>query len=107
MEKKRIGTGRVAFLARVDAIREKIKAGHTVAMLHDEYKKEIGIEYGQFLNYVNRYIRRKQDGGSDRAAEKGKDIKKTSPIRAREPGQPAFVSSDTPRDRDSLIKRKE
>jgi len=61
MEKKRLGTGKIAFLARVDAIREKIKAGHTVAMLHDEYKKEIGINYGQFLNYVNRYIRRKPE----------------------------------------------
>jgi hypothetical protein len=59
MEKKRLGTGKIAFLARVDAIREKINAGHTVAMLHDEYKNEIGINYGQFLNYVNRYIRMK------------------------------------------------
>jgi hypothetical protein len=104
MEKKRLGTGRVAFLARADAIREKIKAGHTVAMLHDEYKNEMGINYGQFLNYVNRYIRRKQDGDNDRATEK--DIKKSTPARTKTPDQPAFVSSDTPRDRESLIGRK-
>jgi hypothetical protein len=97
MEKKRLGTGKIAFLARVDAIREKINAGHTVAMLHDEYKKEIGINYGQFLNYVNRYIRRKPDGNSN-ATEKGKDIKATTPVRVRTPDQPAFVSSPTPRD---------
>lgn len=101
MKKKRLGTGKIAFLAREAAIREKIEAGYTVAMLHDEYKNEIEIEYGQFLNYVNRYIRSKPD--------ESKGAKPATPVaravRTREPGQPAFVSSDTPRD--NLVKPKE
>lgn len=81
MEKKRLGTGRVAFLARIDVLQEKIKAGHTIAMLHDEYKKELGISYGQFLNYVNRYIRKKpenetkQSTSSGEKPDAGKEIK--------------------------------
>lgn len=75
MKKKRLGTGKIAFLAREAAIREKIEAGYTVAMLHDEYKNEIEINYGQFLNYVNRYIRRKPEENS--AAEpESKAVKK-------------------------------
>ena len=77
MEKKRLGTGKIAFRAREDAIRKKIEAGYTVAMLHDEYKNEIGINYGQFLNYVNRYIRRKPE---EKIPEKLEPKRKLSPV---------------------------
>lgn len=104
-KEKRLGAGRVAFLARIEIFKEKILAGHTIASVFEEHEKELGIGYKQFVNYVNRYIRSKPDANSGRAREEG--IKKTVVVRTREPGQPAFVSSDTPRDKDSLVKRKE
>ena len=103
-KKKRLGTGRVAFLARKDEIKARIEAGYTMVAVYEEHQKELGISYGQFVNYVNKYIKDKQHGNVGSATEKGKDAKEKRPI--REPGQPAFISSDTPRDRDSLIGRK-
>lgn len=57
---KRLGDGRVAFLARVEVIKEKIDAGHTMASIYEDYQKQLGIGYKQFVNYVNRFIRNKQ-----------------------------------------------
>ncbi len=56
---KRIGSGRVAFLARQDAIKERFNAGYTMAAIYEDYQKELGIGYSQFVNYVNKYIRSK------------------------------------------------
>lgn len=104
---KRLGAGRVAFLARIEIFKEKIIAGHTIASVFEEHEKELGgIGYKQFVNYVNKFIRSKSSGDNDRAAAE-KDSKEKRPIRTREPGQAAFISSDTPRDRASLVKRKE
>lgn len=89
LKKKRLGTGRIAFLARIDVLREKIKAGHTIAMLHDEYKNELGISYGQFLNYVNRYIRSKPDENKPKLPEEGK----TKPIVESSDEKPRFKPS--------------
>jgi hypothetical protein len=105
-KRARKGTGRVAFLAHLDEIKKMIEAGHPLVSVFEEYESKLSIKSGQFGKYVRKYIRSKTNGNTDRAAEKGKDIKKAAPIRAREPGQPAFVSSDIPRDRDSLIGRK-
>lgn len=58
-KEKRLGAGRVAFLARVEVFKEKISAGHTMAAVYEDHQKELGISYSQFANYVNRYIRNK------------------------------------------------
>ena len=58
-KKKRLGAGRVAFLARVGAIKEKIDAGYTMASIYEDYQRDLGIGYKQFVNYVNKFIRDK------------------------------------------------
>lgn len=60
-KKKRLGAGRVAFLARVGAIEEKINAGYTMAAIYENYRQQLGISYSQFVNYVNKFIRNKQE----------------------------------------------
>jgi len=60
-KKKRLGAGRVAFLARVGAIKEMIDEGHTMAAIHEKYSSQLEISYSQFVNYVNKYIRKKQE----------------------------------------------
>ena len=93
-KKKRLGSGRVAFLARKEEIKTKIEAGYTMVSVYEEYEKQLGISYGQFVNYINKFIRSKPDEsqGTKPAAPV------TKPIRARTPDQPAFISSPTPRD---------
>jgi hypothetical protein len=100
------GAGRVGFLARQEGIKTMLEAGHPLLAIYQQYEKDMSISYSQFVKYVNKFIRSKPSGNNDRATEKGKDTKKATPIRTRVE-QPAFVSSDTPRDRDSLVKRKE
>lgn len=56
-KEKRLGAGRVAFLARVEIFKQKIEAGHTMQEVYDEYQKDLGISYSQFAFYVNRYIK--------------------------------------------------
>lgn len=59
--KKRLGSGRVAFLARKEEIKARIDAGYTMAAVYEEHQKHLGISYGQFVNYVNKFIRSKPD----------------------------------------------
>ena len=60
-EDKRLGAGRVAFLARIDTFREMIEAGNTMQVIYEKYQSHLGIGYNQFVNYVNRYIRKKEN----------------------------------------------
>ena len=94
------GAGRVAFWARKESIEKMLEAKHTLMATFLAHKKELNIEYGQFRRYVNKYIKDKQNGDTDRATEteKGVTRKATTPVRTRTPDQPAFVSSPTPRD---------
>lgn len=57
--KKELGAGRVAFLARLPAIKEGIEAGRTVMSMYREVGSQLGIGYSQFDRYVNKYIRPK------------------------------------------------
>ena len=59
-KKKRLGAGRVAFLARVGPIKERIDAGYTMASIYEDYQRDLGIGYKQFVNYVNKFIRDKR-----------------------------------------------
>lgn len=53
----RKGAGRVAFLARLETIREKlIDQGHPQIEVYEDYKEELGISYSQFNRYVLKYI---------------------------------------------------
>jgi|SRR5687768_6554806 len=65
-KKQRLGTGRVAFLARKEEIKARIEAGYTMITVYEEHQKQLGISYGQFVNYVNRYIKKK---GNEPAVE--------------------------------------
>lgn len=79
---KRLGAGRVAFLARVEVIREKIDAGHTMASIYEDYQKTLGIGYKQFVNYVNKFIRNKPTTEKEKEAQDGNRNDET---RAAEP----------------------
>jgi hypothetical protein len=57
VETKELGAGRVAFLARKDAIKEKIESGRTSMSVYREYQKQIDISYSQFARYVNKFIK--------------------------------------------------
>lgn len=70
-KEKRLGAGRVAFLARIEIFKEKILAGHTITSVFEEHEKELGIGYKQFVNYVNRYIKKPQE------------VKKQEPAKAK------------------------
>jgi len=50
--KKELGTGRVAFLARKNDIKERIDSGRTSMSVYREYQKQIDISYSQFARYV-------------------------------------------------------
>jgi len=98
------GAGKVAFWAHKESIKKMLDDKYTLTATHLAHKKDVNIKYQQFRRYVNELIRSKADGNTRIPTEK--DTKEKRPIKPREPGQPAFVSSDTPRDRDSLIGRK-
>lgn len=50
------GIGRVAFLARRDAIQQRVSAGWPLKAIYDDYADTLGITYGQFCRYVGRFI---------------------------------------------------
>lgn len=107
MEKKqRLGAGRVAFLARKEGIKTKIEAGYTMIAVYEEHQKELGISYGQFVNYVNKFIRNKLDGNQGNNPAAGATSVKAGdkkPIKKQEPGQQKFKRTEN---RDDLFKPK-
>lgn len=54
----RKGTGRIAFLARLDEFRRLLEAGHPQRSIYDEYAAVLGISYSQFNRYVIKYLKR-------------------------------------------------
>ena len=58
-QRKELGTGRVAFLARKDEIKERIDSGRTSMSVYREYQKQVDISYSQFARYVAKFIRSK------------------------------------------------
>ena len=99
---KELGAGRVAFLARKDAIKERIDAGRTVMSVYREYQKQVEISYSQFDRYVNKFIRGKPDGKPPTEAPSVKAGDK-KPINKQEHGQPKFIRTEN---RDDLFKPK-
>lgn len=75
-KEKRLGTGRVAFLARIEIFKEKINAGHTIASVYEDHQEDLGIGYKQFVNYVNRYIKFEKQEEKKREPEKVKPEEK-------------------------------
>lgn len=55
------GSGRVSFLARMDAIKKMIEEGHPLLSIYQEYEKDFGFSYSQFVKYVHKFIRRKPE----------------------------------------------
>ena len=50
------GAGRVAFLARIEAIRQAIGEGYTLTAVYSDHEKHLGISYSQFARYVSKFI---------------------------------------------------
>jgi uncharacterized protein DUF5338 len=59
--KPRLGAGRVAFLARKEAIAKKIEAGYPLIMIYREYENLLPIGYAQFSKYANKYLKSKPE----------------------------------------------
>lgn len=99
---KELGAGRVAFLARKDAIKERIDAGRTVMSVYREYQKQVDISYSQFDRYVNKFIRSAPDG---KPATEAPNIKTgdKKPINKPEQDRPGFKRTEN---RDDLFKPK-
>lgn len=58
MGKQHRGAARVAFLARLGAIRSLFDAGHTLTAIYDAHRDALGVmSYSQFTRYVARYVR--------------------------------------------------
>lgn len=107
VEKAVRGSGRIAFLARLEEIKKKEKAGYPLLTLYREYQQELSFSYSQFVKYVHKYIRGNNDNstGSNKGTDKGREdaSRKKPQVRTRSPDEPAFVSSDEPRSKDELI----
>ncbi len=50
------GAGRVAFLARIEAIRKAISEGYTLTAVYSDHATHLGISYSQFARYVSKFI---------------------------------------------------
>lgn len=100
---KRLGAGRVAFLARIEIFREKITAGHTMQMVYEEHQDQLGIGYSQFVNYINRYIRKKAVNETKPAQAKETPAPGSEKPGKPEYGQPRFKRNEN---RDDLINPK-
>lgn len=58
------GAGRIAFLARIDVIREMVFAGYPLLAIYRQYEEWLGVvSYSQFARYVARYVRNAVDQG--------------------------------------------
>lgn len=109
----RRGTGRVAFLARIAVFQEKIEAGHTMASIYDDHKKELGVSYSQFSRYVNKFIRSNQRDeeqqpaiGKHPVSSSGEKPNEGAPKEKPAGGskrKPGFHHNPDPKDRNDLI----
>ncbi len=97
-KEKRLGAGRVAFLARVEIFKQKIEAGHTMQEVYDEYQKDLGISYSQFAFYVNKFIRNKPD---ENKGEKPADKPKEKD--SKQPKQKFTFDANAGNKRDDLV----
>lgn len=51
------GSGRVAFLARLEGIKTMVQEGHPLLSIYQTYESDLPFRYSQFVKYVNRYIK--------------------------------------------------
>jgi hypothetical protein len=49
------GAGRVAFIARIDAIRSEMRQGYPLTMIFARHQTALGIRYQTFCKLVSRY----------------------------------------------------
>lgn len=73
------GAGRIAFLARVDDMKELMKAGYPMLAIYEGYQSELKISYSQFARYVSRYIKRQEKEESKLKIKKDGEEKSVKP----------------------------
>ncbi|MFQ1064287.1 TraK family protein [Bordetella trematum] len=82
MGKQHRGAARVAFLARLGAIRSLFDAGHTLTAIYDAHRDALGVmSYSQFTRYVARYVRgqpKRLKGSEDRLGALAGDASRTA-----------------------------
>lgn len=62
MQRKREwGAGRIAFLAKCEAIQRELEAGHSLAAIYARHRDALGIGYVQFTRYVGVYLRQARE----------------------------------------------
>lgn len=104
----RRGLARVAFLARLDAIKEEVAAGWTKITIYEKYRSVLGITYSHFTRYMAKYIDTNRSTKAATSAQESENsglkqdqvlhITKAKPI-----SQPRFEFDPQPRDKDELI----
>lgn len=94
------GAGRVAFLSRIQEIKEMIDAGHPTKNVYRKHGERLNISYGQFARYVNKFIRSKPSNES-----KGEKPESTSSTGGKEvkPRKQPFVHDPNSGNLDDFI----
>ena len=99
------GAGRVAFLARLDAIRAKLMQGATLATVYAEYRGALGVGYSGFVKLVDRYVgdrpTRRRSKQRPAAPSPPTTTKQEGPLSyARHESRPVFKYDGNPREDD-------
>jgi len=95
--KREWGAGRIAFLARRDAIRAALEAGRTLTAIYNEHRAGLGIGYVQFTRYVQFYLRAARHSAA--RPEPGRN----PPARTNPPKAKGFQFDPTAVDRKHLV----
>lgn len=103
LKDKRLGAGRVAFLARVGVIKEKINAGHTMASIYEDYQRDLGIGYKQFVNYVNKFVRDKPSAEDEKdKPERSAPSEKVDPTNDKPAAKKPIAKKEPEDDEDDI-----
>lgn len=89
------GSGRVAFLARLEEFRVLIQAGWPVTVVYENHGGDkTSLSYSQFARYVGKYIRTPTKRGAHRArATDGTQPPTTPLLEQRQPTHPTQPST--------------
>src|SRR5690349_4855046 len=88
--KKHRGSGRVPFLANLEAIKNEVDQGWPLSATYEKFKEKLDISYIQFTRYVRKYIQastitRKKQGTETPAESANTEILELSVTRGPVP----------------------
>lgn len=74
------GSGRVAFLFRLEGIKKMVEEGHPLLSIYQTYENDLPFRYSQFVKYVNRYIKFEKEEKKPEVKSAVKPKKAKSPV---------------------------